>query len=388
MIASQEEAYELVGRFYDAAFDPTLWPLTLTRLTDAMGGANAFRLEHDPLSMVNSAVAPHYRPDYLQIFCDDWLKRDHYATGNVLAVRTFAAPSGRPLGFWDLVARDELVATDFYNEWWRPQKLGLGGVFVKWTLLGGRWGFCCIHPPKGRNDFDARQTTLFALLAPHIERAAELQRRLLKISIELELARAGLNPPDTAVIITDLAARVVFANNPAAELIRDADGLLVDKSRLSAFAAGAAAAIGRLIAESASTALNRSAGGTLRIPRGGRSALDVQIAPFRGLIDHPDRRHLPCPAVIVVITDPEQQQRRRLERLRSRFGLTAAEAAFSLEVARGDGREAAARRVGISLGTARTHLQRIFDKTGVCRQAELVRLVIEGGNAGRAAETE
>jgi DNA-binding CsgD family transcriptional regulator len=117
-------------------------------------------------------------------------------------------------------------------------------------------------------------------------------------------------------------------------------------------------------------------------------ALDVQIAPFRGLTNHPDRRHLPWPAIMVLITDPERQQQRRLERLRSRFGLTAAEAAFSLEIARGDGRKAAARRAGISLGTARTHLQRIFDKTGVCRQAELVRLVIENENAGRNAETE
>jgi DNA-binding NarL/FixJ family response regulator len=33
--------------------------------------------------------------------------------------------------------------------------------------------------------------------------------------------------------------------------------------------------------------------------------------------------------------------------------------------------------VGISFSTARTHLARIFDKTGVRRQAELVRLMAQ-----------
>jgi DNA-binding CsgD family transcriptional regulator len=35
-----------------------------------------------------------------------------------------------------------------------------------------------------------------------------------------------------------------------------------------------------------------------------------------------------------------------------------------------------AERLGISFATARTHLSRIFEKTGVHRQAELVRLVL------------
>jgi DNA-binding CsgD family transcriptional regulator len=56
--------------------------------------------------------------------------------------------------------------------------------------------------------------------------------------------------------------------------------------------------------------------------------------------------------------------------------LTPAEADFALEIVKGDGRAAAAARFGISVGTARTHLTHIFDKTGVRRQAELVRLLL------------
>jgi len=76
---------------------------------------------------------------------------------------------------------------------------------------------------------------------------------------------------------------------------------------------------------------------------------------------------------------PERERRARKERLRSEFGLTAAEADVALEIVRGDGRDAAAERLGITMATVRTHLVRIFAKTGVSRQAELVRLILQDG---------
>ena len=58
------------------------------------------------------------------------------------------------------------------------------------------------------------------------------------------------------------------------------------------------------------------------------------------------------------------------------FGLTAAEAAFTCEIVQGNGLRECASKIGISEATARTHLRRIFEKTGAKRQAELVRLVL------------
>jgi DNA-binding CsgD family transcriptional regulator len=381
MIASREEACELVGRIYDAAFDPALWPEVMTRLTDALGGSNVFKFDHDTRTNSTDVIAPRHEPGYVQNLYDQWLGRDYQATGNVIAVSTLGAPPARPLGLWELVDRDEFVASDFYNEWWRPQGLGLDGLFVKWALDGGPWGFCCVHPLVGRGDFDARQSTLFALIAPHLVRAAELERRLAIIAVEQELMRAGLNRPHTGVIIADGAARIVFANDAAAALICARQGLLIEKSQLSAADPGAAQALGRLIAKCTSPALDDSSRGILGIPRGGHPPLQVLVAPFRGLArpSDPGLRRRPSPHAILVVTDPERERQLQLERLRHRFGLTVAEARLALEIARGDGRQAAARRVGITLATARTSLQHIFEKVGVHRQAELVALMNESG---------
>ena len=62
-------------------------------------------------------------------------------------------------------------------------------------------------------------------------------------------------------------------------------------------------------------------------------------------------------------------------RLVERHDLTRAEAAVAIEIAKGDGRGAAAARLGLSENTVRTHLSSIFLKLGVNRQAQLARLV-------------
>jgi DNA-binding CsgD family transcriptional regulator len=63
--------------------------------------------------------------------------------------------------------------------------------------------------------------------------------------------------------------------------------------------------------------------------------------------------------------------------LRSKLKLTPSEIRLTFEILKGDGLQAAADRLNITLSTARTHLAHIFEKTNTCRQAELVRCVLE-----------
>ena len=59
------------------------------------------------------------------------------------------------------------------------------------------------------------------------------------------------------------------------------------------------------------------------------------------------------------------------------FGLTAAEIRLAAAVFEGLSLPEAAEKFGISINTARFQLARIFDKTGVSRQAELVKLMMQ-----------
>lgn len=84
------------------------------------------------------------------------------------------------------------------------------------------------------------------------------------------------------------------------------------------------------------------------------------------------------PVAIVIVGNVDCGVPSTTTELRARFGLTAAEAVLAGEIVRGDGVRAVANRLNISVGTARTHLSHIFDKTGTRRQAELVSLLLRG----------
>src|SRR5262245_47105894 len=65
-----------------------------------------------------------------------------------------------------------------------------------------------------------------------------------------------------------------------------------------------------------------------------------------------------------------------IDLLRCRFGLTPAEARLALQLVAGEALRSAAVKLGISYETARTELKNIFNKTGTCRQAELVIVLV------------
>ena len=62
--------------------------------------------------------------------------------------------------------------------------------------------------------------------------------------------------------------------------------------------------------------------------------------------------------------------------LQDKFGLTPAEARLALRLVAGDSLKNSAQALGIGYETARTTLKSIFHKTGTCRQAELVIVII------------
>jgi DNA-binding CsgD family transcriptional regulator len=78
----------------------------------------------------------------------------------------------------------------------------------------------------------------------------------------------------------------------------------------------------------------------------------------------------------VLVVDPESSSTPPGEILRKVLGLTPAETRLALALASGQSLREHAEAVKITIGTARQHLKRVLEKSGVRRQAELVRLVL------------
>jgi DNA-binding CsgD family transcriptional regulator len=113
----------------------------------------------------------------------------------------------------------------------------------------------------------------------------------------------------------------------------------------------------------------------LRVPRpGGRSDLGLVVRPVpasqwsEGQVS---------PSAAVFISDPDLQESTSRPILGALFDLTPAEANLATLLARGLSLAQVSVAQNISQHTARAQLKSIFAKTGVSRQAELVRLVLK-----------
>jgi DNA-binding CsgD family transcriptional regulator len=130
-----------------------------------------------------------------------------------------------------------------------------------------------------------------------------------------------------------------------------------------------------MIAESTGERGARASGCALSITRPSlRRPYTLLVAPLPATFGWflPSR-----PRAIVFVRNPADVTLTPTAHLRQLYGLTAAEAALTDEIVRGRGLQAAADALGVTLTTARTHLQRVFQKTQTHRQAELVRLITE-----------
>lgn len=81
------------------------------------------------------------------------------------------------------------------------------------------------------------------------------------------------------------------------------------------------------------------------------------------------------PRIVVTIRERRDDSQQRLNAAQAGFGLTRTEARLVAALFEGCSVPQAAGRLGVARSTARTHLQRVFDKTGVRRQADLMRII-------------
>jgi len=81
--------------------------------------------------------------------------------------------------------------------------------------------------------------------------------------------------------------------------------------------------------------------------------------------------------LLVLLSEHTVEQHICIETLQQMYGLTGQEAYLTLELIHGSvSLEAAALVLGIRISTARSHLKRVFSKTGTCSQAELAKMIL------------
>ena len=357
---NQDDLLSLIDGIYAAATDAACWPAVLQRVADAFGAGEA-SLSAVSATAVPWLVAPRTDPKFIESY------GAYYHPLNLFWQRSSRMPVGTVATDAMVMPRDVLQASEFYNDWSRPQ--GYLSVMGATLLAEDGWRVEFVVP--GKQEFGPNQLKLYHAIAPHLTRAVQLAHRLGRVEMERAVAADALDRLSQALVVVDSESRVLFANRAADALF--GNGLSLHDGMLRAGVNGQTAELHHMVAGCSRGDL-ASSGGHIAISRGpDRLALSLLVIPAKSQPGWLAGRH---PCAMIFATDPESIAVPEIAFLQRQFGLTPAEAGLARELLNGDGIDAAAKRIGIGVPTARTHLRRVLAKTGASRQAELVRLVL------------
>lgn len=179
-----------------------------------------------------------------------------------------------------------------------------------------------------------------------------------------------------AVAVVRSDGRIEFANRAMRQLLRRNSNARVHNLRLSPTDARDAA-FSALVGEAA----------TRGVRRFGRLVSDDVVYEVCALpLRQRDQPHGGSGFAMLLARDIATRDEIDLDYLASVFGLTITEARLTRAVCNGASVDQAAEQMTITAATVRTHLKRIYAKTGVRRQVDLVRLVTGGLHAHLSPE--
>jgi DNA-binding CsgD family transcriptional regulator len=264
-------------------------------------------------------------------------------------------------------ACDFEVTTNRYSlEWRRPQGLidviAVGLARDERAMGSMQFGR---HEDVGR--IGDREVEIMELLVPHLQRAATITRMLDLSAIAKATFEAAIDTLSVPVLLTDDLMRIVHAN-PAArrmlergDLIREQSGLLRASSKpvtraLEIAIERASNDIGALGRKGLGIPVRRSDGESgalhvLPLRQGAALAPRAVVAIF---VAHTGTPFIPPTEIVAALFDLTPAESRVFGRIVG--GQTVAETAVAL---------------GVEASTIKTHMLRLYEKTGVRRRSEL-----------------
>lgn len=269
----------------------------------------------------------------------------------------------------------EFERTDLYQQHMRKY-----GIFhtLQYCLYDGRdrSAGMTFTRPASMKDFDPKEMDTVAALIPLLQRALTLHATVVKASEKGRLTTAGLESLSLGIIIVPPNGKVYFMNRAAEEIVNSRSGIRVTRhGNLECVNRADSEILRALIASAFEGASYTGQSGAMRLHSAdGESRLAIRVTPLR---------HTPMSpfsssgyAAILLSKKPRPVSNDIRNVLSDVYGLTTAEAAVATLLASGRSLAEICEEIQITENTARTHLKRVFSKTGTNRQSALISLIL------------
>ena len=356
----------LLDKIYDAATDDQLWaPIfrEISTLTNSVGGvllgqSQSPRLLH---------FARHYNtdPECLRV-----LRDRHVLNPWTLHMQKFH-PAGTVVLSDSILPFTELRRTAFFDEVMRPQDLGHAAMIGLSRKPDFGVGFCLNRGPR-QGPYSEQQRHLLERLTPHLMRTVQLGFQLGTYRALQHMEYNTLDRITVGVALLGRDAGVLFVNKALRSMTLDG-ALNLRRQKLSSYSVPHAKRLDYLI----QSAFRGAPAATMAIPHpiDGRS-VTVLVSSVRSRdLDRFASLDMRDAAAMVFVLDPAISTTMPPEWVMDAYGLTLAEARVALHAASGRSVADIGAQLKISPNTVKTHLRRVFAKTGVHRQAELASII-------------
>lgn len=363
-----EQLSGLIADLYDTVLDRSLWPYALKKASAFVQGEASAIYWNDAASnsgavfFDDGGIASHYRRLYFE---------KYVALNPTTTVRYFAKVE-EPIATGDLVPYDEFLKTRFYREWAKPQGLvDFVSIFLEKAAAKAAMFGVFRHERHGVVDQDTRRR--MRLIAPHIRRAVMISKVVDLKQVEANSLAQALDGMRAGVILVDANGKVLHANAAAHVILSDGRVLHAAGGRLTS---GNARADAELKAIFSAAAQGDSPVGARGVPLPAADALGPYIAHVLPLtVGERRRTTMPHAIAAVFVHKATMEAFSPPEAVAQTFKLTMSELRVLFAIVEVGGVPEVAEVLGVAPTTVRTHLGRVYEKTGTARQADLVKLV-------------
>jgi DNA-binding CsgD family transcriptional regulator len=280
----------------------------------------------------------------------------------------------QPIAITELKPFDELTQTEIYRQWAQPQGFVdfISAVLDRTTISAAIFGVFR-HERNGIVDDRARRQ--MRLIAPHIRRAVLIGRMFEFKAAEVATFVDTLNGLSTGMYLVDAGGRLIHVNAAgsailaASDILSSAGGRLVacdarvQRTLRDVFAAAghgdAALGVKGIAVPLIGKDGERYVAHALPLTSGARRRAGIDRVAVAALFVR--RAALVASSTSQVIGET--------------FRLTPTELRVLLAIVEVGGIPEVATAFGVADTTVRSHVNRLFEKTGVTRQADLVKLV-------------
>jgi DNA-binding CsgD family transcriptional regulator/PAS domain-containing protein len=269
------------------------------------------------------------------------------------------------------LSRAYIEKSPYFQEWQNPAGM------VDFMM------FFLMHEPMHLSTFGAgrnarqgiiteREIELGKLLLPHLRRAVIISKVLDVRIIEGTWMAQALDALRCAVVLTNEHSNILHANRVAEHMLDKGGPVHSAQGILQATAPSAASELRSVLALAARNEAGIGKTGlAIRLTEPDAAPIFAHVLPLTGS-DFRTRLQPAAVAAVFIGGPPDAQE--GADAVAAAFGLTPAETRVLASLFAGRTLTETADTLSIAGTTAKTHLEHIFLKTGVTRQAELMRL--------------